>query len=96
MTQLIVEVPDTLTAELAYYGISDEQISQIVVQVMEMWLRTGKETLSLALISRWLEALEDQEDIRDVAETERLWEEDPDAFMSLEEFNAACDNGWGQ
>lgn len=76
MTNVTVEVPDAITTELAQYGISDKQIGQVVLQVL----------------NRWLEALEEREDVRDVAEAERLLAEDPGAFMTLEEFNAALDD----
>ncbi len=91
MTTVTIEVPDTLTSELAQYGISDEQIEVLMVQVMQMWLRMGRSHLSRELVQRWLEALEESEDVRDVQETERMLVETPGAFMSLEEFNAAFD-----
>jgi hypothetical protein len=39
----------------------------------------------------WQELLEDLEDLRDAEETDCLWREHPEAFMSLEEFNQALD-----
>ncbi len=95
MAFVTLEIPDTLTEELAQRGISDEHIQGLVIQVMKMWLRTGQAYLSQELITQWLEALEDREDIRDVADAERAWLEDPAAFMTLEEFNAAYDTPHG-
>lgn len=94
MAKVTIEVPDTLTTQLAHYGISDEEIQLLVVQVMEMWLQAGEGYLSQKLIRLWLEALEDYEDVRDVEYTEQLLVDDPGAFMTLEEFNAAyADDG---
>lgn len=40
---------------------------------------------------RWQEMLEDLEDLRDAEALDRLWQEHPEAFMSLAEFNAELD-----
>jgi prevent-host-death family protein len=40
---------------------------------------------------RWQEILEDLEDLRDLSQIDRLWQEQPEVFMSLDEFNAELD-----
>lgn len=43
------------------------------------------------VFERWQEVLEDLEDSRDAAIVDRLFREEPEAFLSLEEFNTALD-----
>lgn len=79
MATFTLELPEPIVQQVQARGISRQRLQEVLAHFIRIYLQ------------EYDTILEDLEDTLEARQIERLWQEHPEEFISLDEFNLALD-----